>query len=98
MNTCTSLDMDNVRRIEQLRAMFERLRTERIRAESEVERLQRELEQAREAARAAFGTDSEDEIRNMIETARAQNTRVVDEFEALLHSIEARLREPGGDP
>jgi hypothetical protein len=89
------LDTDNIRRIEQMRATFDRLHTERIRAESEVERLERELDQAREAARATFGTDDEAEMRRLIEAARAQNNQTMDEFATLLCDIEARLRSVG---
>ncbi len=91
------LDTDNIRRIEQMRSRYERLRTERIRAESEVERLERELDQAREAARATFGTDNEVEILELIEAARTQNTRLVNEFEALLRDIEVRLSRLGDE-
>jgi hypothetical protein len=90
-------DTDNIRRIEQMRATFDRLRTERIRAESDVERLERELDQAREAARATFGTDDEHEIGRAIEAARAKNTQLVEEFGALLRDIEANLRSLGDD-
>ena len=90
-------DTDNIRRIEQMRATFDRLRTERIRAESDVERLERELDQAREAARATFGTDDEHEIGRAIEAARAKNMQLVEEFGALLRDIEANLRSLGDD-
>jgi hypothetical protein len=85
-----------------MRAAYDRLRTERIRAEGEVERLGRELEQARAEARAAFGTDDEGEIEALIDAARARNAALVDEFASLLRGIEARLRElaedkPGDD-
>lgn len=91
------LDTETMRRIEQMRAAYDRLRTERIRAESEVERLRGELDQAREAARATFGTDSEDEIAALIDAERAQNTRLVAEFEALLRDIELRLGAQGDE-
>jgi predicted nucleic acid-binding Zn-ribbon protein len=42
---------DHLRRLEEMRATYDRLRTERIRAESEVERLAGELERAKENAR-----------------------------------------------
>ncbi len=87
---------DNLRRLEEMRATYERLRTERIRAESEVERLAEELERARESARAAFGTDDESEIARLIEEARLRNTELVAEFEAVIRDIEARLAALGG--
>lgn len=91
------LDTDNVRRIEQLRARYEKLRTEKIRAESEVERLEQELDRARRQALETFGTDQEDHIRRLIDDAQAQNRRLVDEFEAALRDIEARLGRLGDD-
>ena len=88
-------DIETMRRIERMRAAYDRLRTERIRAESEVERLKRELDQARLAARATFGTDSESDIAALIEAARAENARLLGEFEALLRDIESRLGTHG---
>lgn len=84
-------DTEAFRRIESLRATFERLRAERIRAETEVDRLNRELEVARAEARATFGTDDEAEIERLIAEARARNLAMVAEFEAVLRSIEGQL-------
>jgi molecular chaperone GrpE (heat shock protein) len=88
------VDTETKRRIEQMRAAYDRLRTERIRAESEVERLRRELDEAREAARATFGTDNEEDIAVLIDAARAHNAKLVGEFEALLREIDSRLAAP----
>jgi hypothetical protein len=88
-------DTESLRRIDEMRTAFERLRTERIRAESEVERLERDLDAARAEARRHFGTDDEGEIERMIQSTRAENTRLVDEFEALLRDIAARLDRLG---
>jgi hypothetical protein len=85
----------NLQRIEKARSAYEKLWAERIRAESDVERLAREVELAREQARAEFGTGDEAEIRRMIEAAHEQNTRLVDEFEAVLRDIETRLQRLG---
>lgn len=87
-------DLD-LERIERARSAYENLWAERIRAESDVERLTRELEQARELARAEFGTDDEADIRRMAEAAQEHNRRLVDEFEALLRDIEVRLQKLG---
>lgn len=78
-----------------MRSTYERLRTERIRAESEVERLTAELERARESARATFGTDDETEIARLIAAAGARNTELVAAFEAAIRDIEARLQALG---
>lgn len=86
-------DADNLKRLETLRPEFERLRTERIRAEGEIQRLTRELDAARELARAELGTDDEAAIRAMIEEARARNAAMVEDFAAALDAIDARLSE-----
>ena len=91
-------DTESLRRIDQMRTAFERLRTERIRAESEVERLERDLDAARAEARRLFGTDDEGEIERMIQLTRAENARLVDEFETLLRDIAARLDRLGDEP
>jgi hypothetical protein len=88
-------DASNLRRLEEMRATYERLRADRIRAESEVERLTAELGRARESARAAFGTDDEGAIAAMIEAAQARNTALVEEFAGLLRTIETRLKSLG---
>ena len=82
---------DGLSRLEELRPNFERLTAERIRAESEVERLTRELDEARRNAREAFGTDEEEEIRRMIVEAEARNDAAVEDFAASLRAIEERL-------
>ncbi|HEY8382018.1 MAG TPA: hypothetical protein VIL09_07715 [Microvirga sp.] len=92
MTGSASLDKDNLRRLDELRRTYDRLRTERIRAEGEVERLGREADQAREEARAEFGTDDEAEIRRLIEAAQAENARLVASFGSLLADIETRLK------
>jgi hypothetical protein len=97
MTSLTRLESDSLRRLEEMRATFEKLRAERIRAEGEVERLTRDLEQARELARAEFGTDDEDRIRGLIEDALAQNAKLVDEFGSALREIETRLKQLGGE-
>lgn len=86
-------DADGLKRLETLRPEFERLRAERIRAEGEIQRLTRELEAARELARAELGTDDEATIRAMIEDARARNAAMVEDFAAALGAIDARLAE-----
>ncbi len=66
-------DLEALRRLEALQPAYERLRADRIRAESDVERLTAELAAARAQAREELGTDDEAEIRRMIEEARAEN-------------------------
>jgi hypothetical protein len=90
-------DVENLKRLEELRPAFERLTAERIRAESEIERLTRELDAARRLAREQLGTDDEDEIRRLIEDQRAENTRRVDAFASALKAIDQRLAKLGGE-
>ena len=86
---------DNLCRLEEMRATYERLRTERIRAETEVDRLAADLALVRESARTAFGTDDEGEIGQLIEAARARNAELVAQFETLVRDLDARLKALG---
>ena len=88
---------DGLTRLEELRPRFERLKAERIRADSEVERLGRELEEARRRAREEFGTDNEDEIRRMIEATEAENAAAVEELAAALRAVEERIAKLGAE-
>jgi chromosome segregation ATPase len=97
MTSQTRLESDSLRRLEDLRKTFDKLRAERIRAESEVERLARDLEEAKALAKAELGTDDEAEIRNLIEAAIAQNAKLVEEFGAALREVETRLRQLGDE-
>jgi hypothetical protein len=91
----TARSEGDLKRLDELRPAFDRLRTERIRAEGEIERLSRELEAAKAEARAAFGTDHEAEIRRLVEAARAENAALVDDFAERLRAIGARLAALG---
>ncbi len=86
---------DPLKRLEEMRASFERLRTERIRAEGEIERLSRELEAAEAEARAAFGTTDEVAIRRSLDAARAENAALVEDFADRLRRIGRRLADLG---
>ncbi len=97
MTKLARLETDNLRRLEEMRATFDKLRAERIRAEGEVERLARELEEAQSLAKAELGTDDEVEIQRLIETALAQNAKLIEEFGSALRDVEARLRQLGDE-
>jgi phage shock protein A len=86
---------DYAKRLEDLRPAFERLKAERIRAESDIARLAKELEEARRQAREAFGTDDEDEIRARIAAEQARNDAAVEAFAALIRDIGGRLAQLG---
>ncbi|WP_407527215.1 hypothetical protein [Methylobacterium oryzisoli] len=87
----TSQEAEALKRLEALRPAYERLRADRIRAESDVERLTAELEAARAQAREELGTDDEAAIRAMIEAARAENARAVEAFAQGLREVQERL-------
>ncbi|MGY2050869.1 hypothetical protein [Methylobacterium sp. JK268] len=86
-----SQESEALRRLEGLRPEYERLRAERIRAESDVERLSAELEAARAQAREELGTDDEAAILRMIEETRSENARRVEAFARALRDVEERL-------
>ncbi|MBM6594836.1 hypothetical protein [Microvirga pudoricolor] len=88
-------DADTLRRLDDARKAYERLRAERIRAESDVERLSRELAEAQEQARAEFGTDDETEIERLIQSAASRNAQLVEDFSRLIRDLEARLQALG---
>ena len=88
-------DPENLQRLEALRPSFERLKAERIRAEGDIERLTRELAEARRVAREELGTYCEAEIARLIEAAQAENAALVDAFAAQIRAVEARLTRLG---
>lgn len=98
MTNLSRLETDNLGRLEELRATFEKLQAERIKAEGEAERLAYELEQAREQARAALGTDDEGEIKRLIDAALTENAKLIEEFDAALREVEMRVKQLGGEP
>ncbi|EIM28753.1 hypothetical protein [Microvirga lotononidis] len=97
MTNPTRFETDQLRRLEDMRKTFDKLRAERIRAEGEVERLTRELEEARALALSEFGTDDEGQLQGLIEDAQARNAKLADEFAAALRDVEARLKQLGDE-
>ena len=97
MTSLTRLETDQLRRLEEMRKTFDRLRAERIRAEGEVERLTRDLEEARALALSELGTDDEGQIQALIEDAQAKNARLAEEFDSALREVEARLKQLGDE-
>ena len=97
MTSLTRLETDQLRRLEEMRKTFDRLRAERIRAEGEVERLTRELEEVRALALSELGTDDEMQIQALIEDAQMRNAKLAEEFGAALRDVEMRLKQLGDE-
>ncbi|MEE1613406.1 hypothetical protein [Microvirga sp. CF3016] len=97
MTNLTRFETDQLRRLEEMRKAFDKLKAERIRAEGEVERLARELEEARALALSEFGTDDESQIQGLIEDAQARNAKLAEEFGAALREVETRLKQLGDE-
>jgi hypothetical protein len=97
MTSLSRLETDQLRRLEEMRKTFDKLRAERIRAEGEVERLSRELDEARALAKAELSTDDEVQIQSLIEEAQARNAGLAEEFGVALREVETRLRQLGDE-
>lgn len=95
MMSLSRQESDSLKRLEDLRKTFDKLRADRIRAEGEVERLTRDLEEAQQLAKAELGTANEVEIQTLIEEAQVQNAKLLDEFGAALREVETRLQQLG---
>ncbi|MBF9195774.1 hypothetical protein [Microvirga terrestris] len=97
MTSLSRLETDQLRRLEEMRKTFDKLRAERIRAEGEVERLTREFADARALAKAELGTDDEAQIQSLIEEAQARNAKLADEFGVAMREVETRLKQLGDE-
>jgi predicted nucleic acid-binding Zn-ribbon protein len=97
MTSLSRHETDQLRRLEEMRKAFDKLRAERIRAEGEVERLSRELDEARGLAKAELGTDDEAQIQSMIDEAQARNAKLAEEFGVALREVETRLKQLGDE-
>jgi len=89
-------DAENLKAIEAIRPLFEKLQADRIRTEADIVRLAREHEEAKALAMEELGTSDETEIRTMIEDARLGNTQAADEFVAAVRAVQQRLTEIDG--
>ncbi|MGF9763444.1 hypothetical protein AAII07_50770 [Microvirga sp. 0TCS3.31] len=97
MTSLSRFETDQLRRLEELRKTFDKLRAERIRAEGEVERLSRELDEARALAKAELGTDDEAQIQSLIDEAQVRNAKLAEEFGVALREVETRLKQLGDE-
>jgi BioD-like phosphotransacetylase family protein len=84
-------DSENIARLDSLRPKYEKFRDLKIRTSAELERAEADLKAARDQAIAVAGTDNEDEIRQKILENYQENTKRVDDFEAILNDITSKL-------
>lgn len=78
---------DNKRRLDAVLPLYERLRTEQIRAQGDLERCQTEVQAAEQEAITALGTADEAELEALLAKAEAQDSDLVGEFEATVRKV-----------
>lgn len=86
-------DHDIVALLNEQRHRHARLQERQRLARIELERHRRELEEARAAARAAFGTDDVGALKRLLEEKRRRNAELVDAFRSRLDEVERALEE-----
>ena len=93
-------DLALERELAQLKAQYEKLRDEKVRAEETLKHLQAELASLEERARAEYGTADPGELAAKLEDMRTQNAKLVSDYRAHIHSVReslARLDHGGND-
>lgn len=88
----TRTEQDTKRRIDELAPRFQRLNSDRLRVESSIELLAKDLEAAEAAAMEVFGTTDLVEIEKKLDEARQNASAEVDAFESVIVEIEDKLR------
>ena len=84
-------DTENLAVLERLRPVFEGLKADRIRTESDLARYEQEIAEHRATAEVELGTSDLAQIRQMIQERRAENTAMVDQFETAIAAVKSRL-------
>lgn len=90
-------DSDNLKRIEEMRPEYERLREEKIRNDADLARGDRDIKDAHAAAVELAGTSNLDELRLQITSDYEKNTKDVDAFSNLLTEIRSGLTAIEGE-
>jgi hypothetical protein len=80
------------RELGQLKAEYEKLREEQVRAEQTLAHLQAELKALEERALAEYGTSAPDELRAKLEAMRAENERLVSGYREHIASVRQGLQ------
>jgi hypothetical protein len=84
-------DADNLQIIERNRARHDTLRTEKVRIERDIETNEQRLAEALATAKAKFGTDDIEQLREMVRENYRTNTENTDAYAAKIDQIERNL-------
>ncbi|MDD4730614.1 MAG: hypothetical protein PHX58_01635 [Desulfovibrio sp.] len=86
-------DADQVLQLElnELKREYERLRDEKVRADRDVETLNRQLEDCRAQAEQEYGSSDPQELRALLEQRRKENERLVAEYRRHLEAVRSGL-------
>ncbi|HEX8913837.1 MAG TPA: hypothetical protein VF796_15925 [Humisphaera sp.] len=79
--------------IEQLKSKYKELDTARTRARANLETAQKQLDELKAEARAAYGTDDLDALRQRLTQMRDENERKRADYQAHLEQVQAKLKE-----
>ena len=79
------------RELGQLKAQYEKLREEQVRAEQTLAHLEAELSSLEEKARQEYGTADPAELRARLEDMRAENERMVAAYREHIASVRSGL-------
>jgi len=82
---------DKVPDIEALKVEFHKLDKEKTTAEANLKTSQDELQKLQEESRRIYQTDDLDELKRQLEAMRAENTRLLTEYDAHLKSVKLEL-------
>ncbi|WP_320171449.1 hypothetical protein [Maridesulfovibrio sp.] len=87
-NTMNTADGNGLEReLAQLRRQYEMLREDKVRTEQNLDNISRQLADLEEQARLQYQTADPQELANLLEEKRAENSRLVAEYRAHINSI-----------
>lgn len=89
-------------RLEGLKADFENLREEKVRTEQNLDNIAQQLGEMEKSAAEAWGTADVAELETLLADKRAENARLVEEYETHIREVKSALAsvsdgEQGGE-
>lgn len=95
MPATTTPDQDAAleRELSRLKAEYEKLRDEKVRAEQSLDLLEAQLKELEAKAQAEYGTADPEALARMLDGMRAENRRLVEEYRAHVARVRAGLEE-----